>query len=760
MTIKRITLIIFLLCLAWAANAQQFTGTVYYQDPKGDREPLPFAQVYYLDKEKLLECDENGTFGVFLTKDATFVATYIGYSQDTLRVAPGTAAADFVLTGGNTLEEAVKIARQAGLQRLSQIKTEAITTAGICKMACCNLAESFENTASVSVGYSDAVTGARQIKLLGLSGVYTQMQDEKMPAMRGLSSTFGFNYVPGQWLESILIAKGPSSVANDAGGITGQIDMEHRKPIDETPLFVNIYGSSDKMFDGNIISALQLDERWSTVLMSYISYGNSMMDHNGDGFRDDPTTRQINLANRWLYYAPSGMQVRFGIKVVDDDRIGGQMDFKREMVGQTSPSAWGSVVHNRLYNGYFKIGVPLAEDQSSSIAFVTTYNHYETNADFGCNFYSGIQNSVFANLLYHNDFNESHSLEAALTGQFDDIGEDYVMRAYGLWEQDLLFIPHKIDLMPGAMAEYTYRHGDKLTVVSGARLDYDTYYNKLLFAPRATVKYAPIHDLVFRGSIGRAFHSPSVFADNYGLFSSNRKLIYSYSPHNDPGRGYNMDMEDAITMGGNITYYLPFGEEDASFISVEYFRTDFNRQVYADTEWARNTTRICLVQSATQTVQADLSLDFNKHFNALLTFRYTDPKVRLQENGGCTDRVVVRPMTSLYKGVLNLQYKTDLSKWIFDFTAQLNGPMRLPDYAAKVWEMDYSPVYPMLYGQVTRKFKGLDIYAGVENITDYRQHDAIIGADNPFGNDFDASVVWGPLMGRKFYLGLRYTLWK
>ena len=678
------------------------------------------------------------------------------YAQQDLDLpAPGSELAE-----EDTLQESVATSRRSSLLRSGKFRTEAITAAGICKMACCNLAESFENTASVSVGYSDAVTGAKQIKLLGLSGVYTQMQDEKMPVMRGLSSTFGLNYVPGQWLESIQIAKGPSSVANDAGGITGQINLEHRKPIDETPLFLNLYGSSDKMFDGNIISALQLNDRWSTVLLTYFSYGNSMMDHNADGFRDDPTVRQINVGNRWLYYDPSGLQVRFGFKVVDDDRVGGQMNFNRTMAGQTAPAAWGSLIRNRLYNGYVKVGLPLTEDQGSSIAFVSTSNRYETDAAFGCNDYYGRQNSLFTNLLYHNDINENHTLEAALTGQWDDTAEDYRIGTYGLDIKDQLLIPHKIEPQVGAMAEYTYRNGTKFTVVSGARLDWNGYYNKLMFAPRISLKYAPVHDLVFRGSVGRAFHSPSLFADNYGLFTSNRRLRLGYFKEEDLARGFNMDMEDAITMGGNVTYFLPLGEEDASYISFEYFRSDFDHQLYADTEWDENTTLIYMTQSRTQTIQADLSLDFNEHFNTLLTFRYTDPKVMIPAREGVASHVVVRPMTSLYKGVLNLQYKTDLSKWIFDFTTQLNGPMRLPDYAAREWDMDYSPVYPVLYAQITRKLRALDIYAGAENITGFRQHNAIIGADNPFGSNFDASVVWGPLMGAKFYLGFRYTLWK
>jgi len=431
MNFKQLLFISGLLCLSVGLPAQDFVGTVYYQDPKGNKDVLPYAQVLYLEQQSLIDCDQDGRFTLHLHSDATLVATYIGYSQDTVRVRVGTPSTDFLLTGSNELQEAVKTARQAGLQRLSQIKTEAITAAGLCKMACCNLAESFENTASISVGYSDAITGARQIKLLGLSGVYTQMQDEKMPVMRALSSTFGLNYIPGQWLESIYIAKGPASVANDAGGITGQINVEHRKPLDETALYVNLYASSDNMYDGTVVSAQQLNDRWSTIMLAYFSNSNSYMDHNCDGFRDDPKTRQINLSNRWLYSDPGGLQARFGFKVVNDRRQGGQMDFTRDMAGETSPAAWGSLILNRLYNAYFKLGLPLAGD-SSSLALVTSYNRYESDASFGCNSYLGLQNSVFANLIYHNDFNENNTLELALTGQWDMIDEDYRLAPYGI----------------------------------------------------------------------------------------------------------------------------------------------------------------------------------------------------------------------------------------------------------------------------------------------------------------------------------------
>lgn len=109
----------------------------------------------------------------------------------------------------DTLQQAVFTSRGNGnfLSKGKDIRTEVITAAGLCKMACCNLAESFENSASVTVGYADAVTGARQIRLLGQNGIYTQMLDENRPTMRGLAAPFGLNYVPGQWLERFLLLK-------------------------------------------------------------------------------------------------------------------------------------------------------------------------------------------------------------------------------------------------------------------------------------------------------------------------------------------------------------------------------------------------------------------------------------------------------------------------------------------------------------------------------------------------------------------------
>ena len=298
----------------------------------------------------------------------------------------------------DSLDAAVFVSRQAGnyLSKGKEIRTEVISAAGLCKMACCNLAESFENSASVTVGYSDAVTGARQIRLLGLSGVYTQMLDENRPVMRGLSAPFGLSYVPGQWLESIQIAKGASSVINGVESMTGQINMEHRKPTDEKPLFINAALMSDAKADFNIASSLQMGYKWSTVILGHVSGNFASHDMNGDSFLDDPRMLQFNLANRWLYQGDNGVQLRFGVRAIQDSRLGGQMlmddDGKHVYYDKDNyiwnplelkamqVNPWGSEILNRSLNGYLKLGVPLTDDNSENIAMVLDYNYQDMDS--------------------------------------------------------------------------------------------------------------------------------------------------------------------------------------------------------------------------------------------------------------------------------------------------------------------------------------------------------------------------------------------
>ncbi len=738
---KQLLLLLFILFFTYPLFSQIVHGSVKVQKSGRILEPMPYASVYWLEGRMVLETDDEGEFSFDRkkTENLSLVATFVGYTKDTLYLSKDDNRADFVIKEGEELEAARVVSKQQGnyISKLSSVKTEVITAAGLCKMACCNLAESFENSASVTVGYSDAITGARQIRLLGLSGIYTQMLDENRPVMRGIAAPFGLSYIPGQWLESIQIAKGPSSVINGVEAISGLINLEHRKPTTEEPFFMNLFLSNTLRTEANIASSLQLNNKWSTVLLGHFSTDPVDHDGNNDGFRDEPKSLQFNFSNRWLYMADNGLQIRFGLKALSDNRLAGQTKFTK---GDTRDlNSWGSEIVNKGLNGYFKIGVPLKEDNSKNIALVLDYSYHNLNSFFGMKDYNAFQNSLFANLIFQNEINEYHKYSLGLSATADHIDE-HLKDYFGGVHFDIY--PGRFEKSLGAYGEYTYTQDEKITVVAGIRTDYNNIHG-LLPSPRLNVKYAFDEKLIFRASGGRGFRSPNIVPDNLGILSTGRKI--DIAPK--------LDIEDAWTYGANITGYFPLGVDDAS-LSFDYFRTDFNKQVIVDQEFDISKILVYNLdgRSYTNTYQVDFNIEPIERFTVLATFRYTDAKVTLKGQG-----LVEKPLTSRYKGVLNLQYATKMNKWTFDFTAQLNGPSRLPYFYNNG---GYSPVYTMYYAQITKKFRDLDVYIGGENLTNYRQKEAIISPDNPYSPLFNSTVIWGPLMGIKVYAGLRYTIFK
>jgi outer membrane receptor for ferrienterochelin and colicin len=634
------------------------------------------------------------------------------------------------------------------ISTLQPIKTELITGAGLKKMACCNLAESFENNASISVGYSDAVSGARQIRLLGLSGNYTQMLDEARPSMRGLAAPFGLSYMPGQWLESIQIAKGSGSVINGYESIAGQINLELRKPTTAEPLFVNVYLDHFLRTEANIASSLQLNDRWNTAILVHGSVDLQKQDENNDSFMDEPMKRQFNLANRWIYMGDNGTQWRFGVQGLYELRDGGQMDFDKN-APRNAQGRYGTQIENTHFNAYSKTGIPLNDDNAHNLAFVADYTFHELRSFFGIKDYTGRQHSGFVNVLLQNFFNDKHHLTTGLTGRFDDYNETLQdkwtyyytpssERRTASKEYDL----SRREVVGGAFGEYTYNANNKFVLVAGLRADYNNLH-RWLITPRVNVKYDITERFALRGSAGRGYRSANVVADNIGMLATGYEIKIDDDLH----------IESAWTCGGSLIYYFKLFNDDRSCLSVDYFHTSFSNQVLIDQEREREKVWVYNLpgKSYTNTYQIDFSTEPVQRFTVSATFRYNDNKVDLAGQG-----LVETPLRDRYKGVLNLQYGTRMYKWTFDLTAQINGQSRLPNFIPD----KYSPVYPLFFAQVTRKFRGIDVYVGVENILNYKQSRPILEANDAYSPAFNSSVIWGPLMGRRIYAGLRYTLFK
>ena len=789
MKIKKILLTFACAAVSFGAAAQDIKGTV--ADVSG--EPLIGASVYWAGTTVGIATNLDGTFAIHRVKGYDkLVAAYVGYENDTLTVAPGVGRVDFRMSNGIDIESIEVTASQSGnfVKKEGILKGEMISFAGLCKMACCNLAESFENSASVTVGYSDAISGARQIKMLGLAGTYTQILDENRPIMRGLSAPYGLSYTPGMWLNSIQVSKGISSVTAGHEAITGQINLEHRKPTDEERLFVNLYFDSELRPEANISTALPVtsDGKLSTVILLHGSMDTRSWDENGDGFRDLPQARQANIANRWVYAADNGLQLRWGWKFLAEDRVGGMMDYRDNLRDRMQElNLYGSKLDNTYANGYVKLGVPVGQavyseeeqdEMRSNVAFVADYSFYKLGSYFGLNDYDARENNAMLNAMYSHYFTYRSSLIVGASASWRKVDQtlgNAALSGNAPSARPLAGYMRHAETEAGVYAEYTYTIKDKFSLVAGLRGDYNSWLDKFFVTPRGHLRWDITRSTVLRASAGLGYRTADPITDNIGILATGRTIMQGGTAAGfDP-----LDLQErALTWGGSLTQTFGIVNPGDATLSFDFFRSQFFNQVVVDQE---NGTGVQSGlynayiystdgRSFTNSYQIDLTWTPVERFDIFATFRYTDSAITLNHGDGASadgQRVTVeRPLISRYKGLLNLQYATRFRRWVFDVTAQLNGPSRLPAFDGDVADARYSPVYPMFYAQVSRKVGKFDIYVGCENIGNYMQHDPItVGGEmfrkgmNPFDASFNSSAVWGPLMGRKFYIGMRLNLY-
>ena len=778
------TLIICMLAMPVVAFAQRtLSGSVVDAETA---QPLIGASVYWKNTTAGVTTGVNGDFALRRVHGFdTLVVEYLGYDiletevadheQTTIeiRLNPSAVNIDEVVIDG---QQRGNYTKSSGIARQEQI-----SFAGLCKMACCSLAESFENSASVTVGYSDAISGARQIKMLGLAGTYTQILDESRPIMQGAGATYGLSYTPGMWLNSIQVSKGVASVTAGHEAITGQINLEHRKPTDDERLFLNLYFDSELRPEINISSAIPLtkDKSLSTVILAHGSLDTATHDMNNDQFVDMPKANQINVANKWLWQTNDGKQFRWGWKVVNENRLGGQMGYKKslydEMVGDLTSELYGSAIHNRNINAYIKAGIPvgyertytgdMADAVQNNVAMVLDYDNYFTDSYFGRSKIDVRENTFRFNATYAHYFSARSSLNAGASFFARMMNDSY--SHYGATDKDgyIWSMRNNSNIMePGIFAEYTYQIEEKFSLVAGLRGDYamvgNNYYvkdakNKLLITPRAHIKWSITPRTTLRASAGMGYRRQNIVTDNIWMMTTSREIASLDNLHDD--------MEQALTVGGSLTQTFKLASDDMATISIDYFRSQFFNTMVFDQETADNSIQI--YNSHERSFTDNYQIDFNwtpfRGFDLFATFRYTNAKMTLERDG---EKILVeRPLTSRYKGLINIQYA--VRRWTFDATAQLNGPMRLPATNGDIANAELSPVYPMFFAQVSYQMSNLTLYLGCENIANYVQgykgHGTapIVGGDHPYDPGFNSSMVWGPLMGRKFYIGLRLNIY-
>lgn len=584
------------------------------------------------------------------------------------------------------------------------------------KAACCNLGESFTTNPSVDVNYSDAATGAKQIKLLGLSGTYVQMLTENQPNFRGAAAPYALDYVPGPWMSGIQVSKGSSSVKNGYESITGQIDVEYLKPDAEEGVTLNLYGNTMSRMDANADANIHLNSQLSTELLAHYQDDFGHHDINDDGFLDQANVRQWNLQSRW-HYRSHNYIFHGGIGMIKEKREGGQTEHTSH-----ASHLYKIDIETDRYEGYMKHAFIINPEHGTNIALMTNLSMHQLDADYGHKQYYVNQKNVYAQLLFETNFTKQHSLSAGLSLNHDYLTKD------------------EKETTPGIYAQYTYNLNDKVVVMAGVRADHSSRYGTFV-TPRFHLKLTPNEIVSLRLSVGKGYRTVWALAENNYLLASGRPLVID-----------DLEQEQAWNSGISSSFYIPlFGK--TLKLNAEYYHTHFNEQAVID--YDSNPTEIHITnldgKSYSNTIQLDTTYPVVKGLELTAAWRWNDVKCTY---GG---KLMEKPLTSRYKGLITASYKTPLGIWQFDATLQLNGGGRMPTPVNDLWDEHFHG-YEQVSAQITRWFRHFSIYVGGENLTGFRQKQPIINAADPWSSTFDPTMVWGPVQGAMFYVGIRVNI--
>lgn len=729
---------------------------------KKDTSSVPGVVVFWHGTNVNTTTDANGRFKISTSSETQkLIVMATGYNTDTLVIKDTSRFVNVILKNGIELKEIEVVYETNGteLSYMNPIKVETLNDRYLMKAACCNLSESFETNPSVDVNFADAVTGTKQIQMLGLSGQYAQITKENMPYLRGLANGYGLSFIPGTWIQSIQLSKGAGSVVNGYESFTGQINTELQNPETSDRVNFNAYVNQNGRNEYNLNAKHRFNEKFSSGILSHMSFNPMREDLNKDGFMDIPTGRQYNIMNKYSYSSGKGFEAQFGGGYLMDTRRGGQflnlmdsseMNSKIHNVGGVmadTSNLYQIGIDNKKWEVYSKTGFVFRKKPGHSLGLQLSYLNHDQNNFYGNNIYQALQKTFYSNFIYQGIIGTTmHGYRLGASYMNDDLNEAFKVFRFKRQES-----------VGGVFGEYSFNQGEKLNIVAGLRADHHNYYG-WFYTPRLHIRYGLNENkTVFRLSGGRALKTANVFAENTALMVSSRDWIIEPGDLNMP---YGLKPETGWNYGFNFTQKMKLNYKDA-YITVDLYRTDFTQQVVVDVD--QNTQQVWLYNlhgpSYSNTAQLEFGWEVRKRLNVKTAYRYVDTKVSYKAG------LLQKALVSAHRGFLNLSYETRDKHWMFDATVQYNGKKRLPQTQLNPKEYQreaYSPEFYNVLGQVTYvtniERSVFNIYIGVENALNYKQANPIVASDAPFSKYFDASMVWGPIYGRMIYGGLRFKI--
>ena len=715
----KINLLMVLLLFVTATYSQTIINGVVKDDQNNT---LPGANIILKNSGQGTTSDVDGKFDIeVLSFPQTISISFVGFETKEVKIVDNTFL-DITLAVSISIKE-VEITskvKTTEFSLISPLQTQKISRDELQKAACCNLSESFETNATIDVTFSDAVSGAKQIQMLGLHGVYTQITQENLPLIRGISSSYGLTHTPGTWIESIQVIKGAGSVVNGFESFTGQINVNYQKAETADKLFWNTYLNSEGKIENNLQLAKK-NGKWKSNLFLSHQYHQQEVDNNNDSFLDSPHLNSINILNKWNA-SLKNKNATIYVRAIVEEREGGQVE--------SVANPFLVNIDNQLFELSGKLGFISPDDCNKSTGTQYSIKKHNQFAQYGNNKYDGVQESVFFNLIRQCDiFNSNHILKYGLSF----FGDRYT-------ESLNNYVLNRTDLISGVFSEYSYVPNDDFTLTAGFRSDYHNQFG-VKYLPRLNLRYKINDDFIARLSAGKSFRISNPISENLSYLASSRTISLNE----------NLKPEEAWSYGVNVTRLFTLFDREASF-NADAYRTDFSNQIVVDIETQSELSFENLNgESYSNSYQFDFSYSIIDRLDLKLAYKIN----RVYSTFDNVKKLV--PLTPKDRSLINLAYSTNhLRKWLFDVTLNRIGESRLPDH--QLIDKEFSDPFIQINSQLTKKYKKLDVYLGVENILDYKQDNPILSSDNPNSSNFDASIVWAPIMGRLVYAGFRFKI--
>ncbi|MFM9985123.1 MAG: TonB-dependent receptor, partial [Flavobacteriales bacterium] len=572
---KKFFLLMLFCGLFHLSEAQKISGKVTDVD---SGEMLTGAVVIWQGTRAGTVTDIDGQFETTQPPGAKrLVASYVGYVSDTI-----------VYSGENFLEIKLK-AMASGrtiiieddrasttMTTLNPLNFQTLGKKELCKAACCNLSESFETNASIDASFADAITGTKQIRMLGLDGKYTQMMFDNMPAIRGLASTYGLTYVPGPWVNNIYIGKGVGSVVGGFESITGQINVEYKSPETAEPLYVNAYLGSSGRTELNLIwtphshnedvdhktsdsekNARERRSHFRPVFLAHGAMSSFRTDMNGDGFLDNPLFTNIILRNEWHLSTEKGLGAQFAATWLKLNNVSGKLDYNPK--DEIRSQLWGVNIATDKYDLSAKVGYVFPKKTWKSFGSQYSASYHKQSGNFGYRQYTGEQVSGRVNLLFATRIkNDSHKITTGVSYLYDNFNERVFFKEFPPVLLSSMSLS-RMESVGGAFAEYTMNWKERLIIVAGLRGDYHNRYG-LFFTPRIHTRYSFTDKTSLKLLGGKGYRTANLLMDNVGILASNRNFVVQ---GNDPDGYFGLKMEQAWNTGVILTHKFKINHRDA-----------------------------------------------------------------------------------------------------------------------------------------------------------------------------------------------------